>query len=81
MKEQFLTTVHRRNLLRFAVAGTVAAATAAVAPVAVATEQASGSDKRRPTIARTRLRCRISTASIVIPSGKGDVRVDHEIGT
>jgi hypothetical protein len=47
MKGRFLKTVHRRNLLHLVVAGTIAAATAAVAPLAVAAEPASSSDKRK----------------------------------
>jgi hypothetical protein len=47
MKGQLLTTVHRRDLLHFAVAGAVAAATATVAPKAVAAEPESSSDKRK----------------------------------
>jgi hypothetical protein len=47
MKGQLLTTVHRRNLLYFMVAGTVVAATATVAPEAVAAQPASSSDKRK----------------------------------
>jgi len=47
MKGQLLTTVHRRDLLHFAAAGTVAAAAGMVAPVAVAAEPANSSDKRK----------------------------------
>ncbi len=46
MKGQPQTMVHRRNLLHFVVAGTVAAATGTVAPAAAA-EPASSSDKRK----------------------------------
>jgi hypothetical protein len=47
MKGQLLTTVRRRNLIHLVVAGAVAAATATVAPKAVAAEPASSSDKRK----------------------------------
>jgi hypothetical protein len=47
MKEQLLTTVHRRNLLHFVVAGTIAAVAGTGAPVAVAAEPGSSSDKRK----------------------------------
>jgi hypothetical protein len=47
MKGQLLTAVHRRDLLHFVAAGTVAAAAGVVAPVAVAAEPANSSDKRK----------------------------------
>jgi hypothetical protein len=49
MSGQLLTTVHRRGLLHFAVAGAVAAATATatVAADAVAAEPANSPDKRK----------------------------------
>jgi len=47
MKGQLLTIVHRRNLLQLAVAGTIAAATEAVAPVAFAAEPLGSPDKRK----------------------------------
>jgi hypothetical protein len=47
MKEQLLTTVHRRNLLKLLAAGTVAGATATEAPVAVAAESLGSPDKRK----------------------------------
>jgi hypothetical protein len=47
MSGQLLTTVHRRGLLRFAVAGAVAAVTATVAADAVAAEPANSPDKRK----------------------------------
>jgi hypothetical protein len=47
MNGQLLTTVHRRDLLHFVVAGAVAAAAATVAADAVAAEPANSSDKRK----------------------------------
>jgi hypothetical protein len=47
MKGQLLTIVHRRNLLQLAVAGTIAAATEAVAPAAFAAEPLGSPDKRK----------------------------------
>jgi hypothetical protein len=47
MKGQLLTTVHRRNLLFFVAAGTVAAATGTVAPEALAAEPESRAEKRK----------------------------------
>jgi hypothetical protein len=47
MNGQLLTTVHRRDLLHFVVAGAVATATAAIAADAVAAAPANGSDKRK----------------------------------
>jgi hypothetical protein len=47
MKGQPLAMLHRRNLLHFVIAGTLAAATATGAPTVVAAQPASSSDKRK----------------------------------
>ena len=47
MKERLLTTVHRRDLLRFAIAGTGAAAASTLVPEPVAATQVDFNKKRK----------------------------------
>ena len=47
MKGQFLTMVHRRNLLRFAIASTAVATTGDLLIEAAAAEPIGGPDKRK----------------------------------
>ena len=47
MKERLLTTVHRRDLLRFAIAGTGAAATSTLVPEPVSATRVDLNEKRK----------------------------------
>jgi hypothetical protein len=81
VKERLLTTVHRRDLLRFAIAGTGAATASTLVPEPVAATHVDLNEKRKARYQASSEEVQTFIVSTAIQPDKGDVRADQKIGT